>query len=159
MIWRFLIVGFSLLPVVYMRDCRRSVAKDPGLDVHGLGFGVGYGHIYDPLQAFRLTTCDGGHTHTQTQRLSQGEWDRSRLLIYSIVYSTQDWSYPIAIIQERLWRGWTQICLGRITSAYCKFYHLVFKHGYLETGLEAKTNLKYYNNTTDYYCHLGNAVN
>lgn len=60
--------GFSLLPVVYVRDCRRSVAKDPGLDVHGLGFGVGYGHIYDPLQAFRLTTCDGGHT--QTQRLS-----------------------------------------------------------------------------------------
>lgn len=56
--------GLSLLPVVYVRDCRRSVAKDPGLDVHGLGFGVGYGHIYDPLQAFRLTTCDGGHTHT-----------------------------------------------------------------------------------------------
>lgn len=60
-----------------MRDCRRSVAKDPGLDVHGLGFGVGYGHIYDPLQAFRLTTCDGGHTHTnaaaESRRVRQVE--------------------------------------------------------------------------------------
>lgn len=39
-----------------MCDCRRPVAKDPGLDVHGFGFGVGYGHIYDPLQTFTFTT-------------------------------------------------------------------------------------------------------
>lgn len=48
-----------LLPVVHVRDCRRPVAKDPGLDVHGSGFGVSYCHIYYPLQAFTLVTCGG----------------------------------------------------------------------------------------------------
>lgn len=66
-----------LLPVVYMCDCRRSVAKDPGLDVHGLGFGVGYGHIYDPLEAFTFTTCDGGHTQ------SKDEWTVEILTYYT----------------------------------------------------------------------------
>lgn len=46
-----------LLPVVHVRDCRRPVAKDPGLDVHGSGFWVSYCHIYYPLQAFTLVTC------------------------------------------------------------------------------------------------------
>lgn len=47
---------FSFLPVVYMCDCSRPVAKDPGLDVHRLSFGVSYGHIYYPLQAFTFDT-------------------------------------------------------------------------------------------------------
>lgn len=45
------------LPVVHVRDCRRPVAKDPGLDVHGPGFWVSYCHIYYPLQAFTFVTC------------------------------------------------------------------------------------------------------
>lgn len=45
------------LPIVHMCDCRRPVAKDPGLDVHGPCFGVSYGHIYYPLQAFTFDAC------------------------------------------------------------------------------------------------------
>lgn len=45
------------LPVVHMCDCRWPVAKDPGLDVHGPCFGVSYGHIYNPLQAFKFDAC------------------------------------------------------------------------------------------------------
>ena len=53
----------QLLPVVYMCDCRRPVAKDPGLDVHGSCFGVRYGHIYYPLQAFTFITCERRNTN------------------------------------------------------------------------------------------------
>lgn len=52
------------LPVMYVCDCRRPVAKDPGLDVHGSCFRVRYGHIYYPLQAFTLVTCHGRNTNT-----------------------------------------------------------------------------------------------
>lgn len=45
------------LPVMYMCDCRRPVAKDPRLDVHRSCFGVRYGHIYNPLQAFTFINC------------------------------------------------------------------------------------------------------
>lgn len=51
-----------------MRDCRRPVAKDPGLNVHGSCFGVSYGHIYYPLQAFTFITCE---EETQTQGQSK----------------------------------------------------------------------------------------
>lgn len=48
---------FSFLPVMYMCDCGRPVAEDPGLDVHGSCFRVRYGRVYYPLQAFTLVTC------------------------------------------------------------------------------------------------------
>lgn len=51
-LWKKLHRTILLLPVVHVRDCRRPVAKDPGLDVHGSGFWVSYRHIYYPLQAF-----------------------------------------------------------------------------------------------------------
>lgn len=50
---------------MYVCDCRRSVAKDPGLDVHGFCFRVCYGHIYYPLQAFTLVTCHKENTHSK----------------------------------------------------------------------------------------------
>lgn len=52
--WTF--KDFKFLPVVYVCDCRRPVAKDPGLDVHWLRFGISYSHIYYPLQAFTFGT-------------------------------------------------------------------------------------------------------
>lgn len=51
------LLGQTFLPVVYMCDCWRSVAKDPGLDVHWFCFGVGYGHVYNPLQASSFVAC------------------------------------------------------------------------------------------------------
>lgn len=47
------------LPVMYMCDCRRPITKDPRLDVHWLCFGVRYGHVYNPLQAFTFINCHG----------------------------------------------------------------------------------------------------
>lgn len=44
---------------MHMCDGRRLVAKDPGLDVHWSCFGVCYGHINNPLQAFTFVSCHG----------------------------------------------------------------------------------------------------
>ena len=58
---------YFFLPVVYMCDCGRPVAEDPGLDVHGSCFGVSYGHIYYPLQAFTFITCHRRKTNTRNE--------------------------------------------------------------------------------------------
>lgn len=70
MMWKLI---FLFLPVVYMRDCRRPVAKDPGLDVHGSCFGVSHGHIYYPLQAFTFITCK---EETQIQGQSKDTFNK-----------------------------------------------------------------------------------
>lgn len=59
---------YFFLPVVYMCDCGRPVAEDPGLDVHGSCFGVSYGHIYYPLQAFTFITCHGRKANKEKER-------------------------------------------------------------------------------------------
>ena len=43
-------VGF--LPVMHMYDCWFPVSKDPGLNIYGFSFGISYGCIYYPLEAF-----------------------------------------------------------------------------------------------------------
>lgn len=53
---------------MYMCDCRRPVAKDPGLDVHRSCFGVRYGHVYNPLQAFTFISCQGRNTNTESEK-------------------------------------------------------------------------------------------
>lgn len=53
------------LPVMHMRDCGRPVPKDPALDVHGTGFGIGNGNINHPLQAPPFAFCE------QTQGLCE----------------------------------------------------------------------------------------
>lgn len=58
------------LPVMYICDCRRPVAKDPRLDVHWLCFGVRYGHIYYPLQAFIFINCHERKGKKRTQDMT-----------------------------------------------------------------------------------------
>lgn len=52
---------------MHVCDCRRPVAKDPGLDVHGPGFWVRYCHIYYPLQAFAFAACKGEKKNTRME--------------------------------------------------------------------------------------------
>lgn len=44
----------EFLPVMYMCDSWFSVSKDPGLNIYGFSFGISYGCIYYPLEAFRF---------------------------------------------------------------------------------------------------------
>lgn len=68
-----------LLPVMYMCDCRRPVAKDPGLDVHWSRFGVCYGHIYDPLQAFKFISCHGRKKKNHHTKCSLWRGDKRQI--------------------------------------------------------------------------------
>lgn len=47
----------AVLPVEDVCDCGWSVAKDPGLNVHGLGVRIRYGEVHHPLQPSRLVHC------------------------------------------------------------------------------------------------------